>query len=153
MNTVRTRGRRPIPLAERFWPKVDAAGPCWEWTGALIKGGYGTIRRAGAGSPMDCAHRVAYELLVGPIPEGLHLDHLCRNRRCVNPDHLEPVTCAENLRRGVSFSAINGAKTACVNGHPFTKANTYLTREGWRQCRTCRSARDAAARARKRAAA
>lgn len=147
------RGPVPKPPAERFWPKVDTSGPCWEWTGATVRGGYGTFRRGGSGSPMDSAHRVSWELLVGPIPAGLHLDHLCRNRRCVNPDHLEPVTCAENLRRGVSFSALNAAKTACVHGHPFTEANTYMTREGWRQCRTCKRQRDADAWTRKKATA
>ncbi|MFD7016051.1 HNH endonuclease signature motif containing protein [Streptomyces sp. NPDC059928] len=92
---------------------------------------------------------MAYELLVGPIPAGLHLDHLCRVRRCVNPAHLEAVTCAENLRRGTSFAAVNSAKTECVHGHPFDEENTYFSRRQ-RDCRTCRRLR--AAQTRKRTA-
>lgn len=136
MDKPRARARKP--LADRFWAKVEKTESCWNWTAATVKGGYGTIRIGGTGSPMESAHRVAYELLVGPIPEGLHLDHLCRNRICVNPAHLEPVTCAENLRRGNSFSAINEAKTECVKGHPFTDENTIRLKGGRRNCRTCR---------------
>lgn len=80
----------------RFWSKVDASGDCWLWTGAPHLG-YGRFSRGRSGATY--AHRVAYELLVGPIPDGLTLDHLCWNTLCVNPDHLEPVTRAENTRR------------------------------------------------------
>lgn len=87
-------------VTERFWPKVERVEDgCWLWTASLTGDGYGRISLGGKFGPMGLAHRVAYELLVGPIPEGLELDHLCRVRRCVNPEHLEPVTHAENVRR------------------------------------------------------
>lgn len=88
-------------------------------------------------------HRVVYELRVGPIPEGLELDHLCRVRHCANPEHLEPVTGRENIRRGTSPSAINGRKTHCKNNHEFTPENTYVSPLGKRTCRTCRKLYDA----------
>lgn len=92
-------GRPPKPIADRFWPFVDKRGAdeCWLWTGANANG-YGAIWGSER-SRAKRAHRVAYELLVGPIPDGLTLDHLCRNTRCVNPKHLEPCTAAENARR------------------------------------------------------
>lgn len=96
------RGLRVVirgSLTDRFWPKVDASGDCWEWTAARNPEGYGRIGAGGTGSRILHAHRVAWELLVGPIPVGYEVDHLCRNRGCVNPDHLEPVTKLENIRR------------------------------------------------------
>ena len=120
-------------LAERFWEKVDVGHPlgCWEWTAARGRADYG---RFNAGGRMVQAHRWAYERLRGPIPDGLHLDHLCRNPPCVNPDHLEPVTTKENLRRGYHR---NAGKTRCKRGHEFVPDNTYVTSTGGRKCRAC----------------
>lgn len=131
------------PLSERFWPKVLMAAPdeCWLWGAYIAPEGYGRIH-AGRDSPRPLlAHRVAYELLVGPIPEGLTLDHLCRNRGCVNPAHLEPVTNRENIMRGTSVPARNARKTHCKHGHVFSPENTRLRRDGSRICNACRLAR------------
>jgi len=87
------------------------------------------------------AHRFAYELLVGPIPDGLHTDHLCRNHSCVRPDHLEPVTCAVNVQRGIGPAALNAKKAHCMHGHPFDGPNTMIAKNGKRQCRTCHNLR------------
>lgn len=123
--------------ADRFWSHVDKGRGCWTWTGARSTGGYGRVHWNGRGLQ---AHRVAYELLVGPIPDGLQLDHLCRNRACVRPGHLEPVTLPENLARGVGPSAINSLATTCPQGHPYDGENTYAWRSS-RMCRACRTAR------------
>lgn len=132
-----------------FWGRVDrAAGDgCWLWTGALTESGYGRLRYGGR---MVRAHRLAYELTVGPIPEGLELDHLCRTRACVRADHLEPVTHQENVRRG-SLWAVNGSKTRCPAGHEYSEANTYRSDGDKRHCRTCRRVREAQRRERLRA--
>jgi len=125
-------------LEERLWAKVDKKESCWLWTGSLQGSGYATIRLGGRGSKFQMAHRAAYEILRGPIPDGLQLDHLCRVRHCVNPDHLEPVSGRTNLLRGTSFSAENAAKTHCAHGHEFTPENTKARRSRpGRQCRTC----------------
>ena len=114
-----------------FWAKVNKSEGCWEWTGARQPAGYGTVRVL---NRTCLAHRVAYESLVGPIPDGLHLDHLCRNPSCVNPAHLEPVTNRENITRGLC--AVRG--THCKRGHEFTPENTYnVPKTGQRQCREC----------------
>lgn len=123
-------------------------GDCWQWTGYRDKDGYGHF-----GSPARLAHRLVWEALVGPIPEGLHLDHLCRNTGCVNPDHLEPVTAAENNRRvpeAIRGNRVNHAKgpdhpnskkTHCKWGHPLTPENTFVNEKGWRYCLPCRQIR------------
>jgi HNH endonuclease len=136
------------PLEERFWSKVDKdgpvpdyaphLGPCWLWTRGLTKG-YGTF---GMHGKVRYAHIVAYELLVGVVPDGLELDHLCRVPACCNPVHLEPVTHAENIRRGDTSAqgAHWRAKTHCPQGHQYDDANTYVNPTGGRECRICKRA-------------
>jgi hypothetical protein len=108
---------------------------CWVWDKAKDRDGYGVtqIKRKNLR-----VHRAAYEAIVGPVPSGLVLDHLCRNRACYNPDHLEPVTNRENLMRGDTAAAKRAAQTHCKRGHEFTSANTYTTSQGNRSCRECR---------------
>ncbi len=100
----------------------------------MFRGGYGLAWHKGHN---NLAHRRVYELLRGPIPEGLTLDHLCRERSCVNPDHLEPVTFRENIRRGQSPPGINSRMTHCKNGHPLSGDNIRIETSGGRRCRTC----------------
>ena len=119
---------------DEFWAKVDASGDCWIWTGRKNDKGYGILFWEGA---TRLAHRVAYELLAGPITEGLEPDHLCRVRSCVNPDHLELVTHRENCRRGVGFAGSHARATHCPQGHPYDMANTMSLKNGWRDCREC----------------
>lgn len=112
--------------------------PCWPWVGSMKRDGYGIVGlRVDGKRTSRNAHRAVYELLVGPIPAGLQLDHLCRTPACVNPAHLEPVTNGENVKRGLTARGV----FAC--GHPVTPENTAQTRET-RRCRTCLRARDAA---------
>lgn len=128
-------------LEERFWRYVEISETsCWEWTGALHRG-YGAFTVSQRPTVTVKAHRFAYSMLVGPIPHGLTLDHLCRNKRCVHPLHLEPVTMRVNVLRNDGPIAKNAAKTHCKHGHAFNAANTYIyrtgRRKGARKCRTC----------------
>jgi len=117
-------------------------GACWEWTGTK-NGGYGQFSKplSSPGSKMMGAHRYGYERFIGPIPAGLSLDHLCRNRGCVNPAHLEPVSHRENVLRGVGPTAVNAAKTTCPRGHELLGKNLFLYADGRRECRKCLYAR------------
>lgn len=120
-------------LPDSFWEKVSVEPNtgCWLWAAFCKPDGYALCKVAGK---TKRAHRVAYAALVGSIPSGLHCDHLCRVRSCVNPAHIELVTLAENLRRGVHG---NSKKTACAHGHLFDEKNTYIYPDGSRGCRIC----------------
>src|SRR2546425_9782 len=119
---------------EKFWAKVQKTPDCWLWTRGT-NNGYGITWFRGRGWP---AHRLSYELLVGPIPEGLTIDHLCRNRACCRPDHLEAVSPGVNVLRGVGPAAVHARKTHCNSGHPFNDENTR-TWHGARYCRPCQA--------------
>lgn len=135
-------------LPDRFWAKVEVVaeastypGPCWIWNKAISTAGYATYWYQD--STMS-GHVVSYTCLVEKVPAGLQLDHLCRIRSCVNPDHLEPVTGRVNTLRGETLPATNAAKTHCLRGHEFTSENTRMARDGRRICRACpREARQA----------
>ncbi len=115
--------------------QVSFSGDCWNYTGGKDRDGYG---RTCINGRRGRAHRMVDEALVGPIPEGVVIDHLCRNRSCLNPDHMEPVTNSENVKRGQNVVAINAKKTHCPKGHPYSGENLYVCPRGWRQCRACR---------------
>lgn len=112
---------------------MEPMSGCWIWNASLNPGGYGQICTR-TGHPA-LAHRVSYELNRGPIPKGLTLDHLCRNRCCVNPDHLEAVTMTLNVLRGIGPTAVNARKTICKRGHALTQDNVHL----WRNMRFCKA--------------
>ena len=132
-NTKRT------PIEDRFWAKVEITGFCWNWTASTVRG-YGAISDGGKHGKKIYAHRWSYEHLVGAIPEGLTIDHLCRNILCVNPDHLEPVGRGENARR--HYRSVN-TNSVCHKGHPLD----YVRPDGHgRNCSTCRRDRRAAKR-------
>lgn len=139
---------KAIPLWDRFFAKVNKKGPrfgpwklhCWLWTTQLNDGGYGVIS---VNRKPQRAHRVAWQWYRGTIPQGLELDHLCRNRACVNPAHMELVTRQENLRRGIGIGGLvsrqQKAATHCKRGHRFDVANSYYSPSGGgRRCLTCK---------------
>lgn len=129
----------------RFWAKVDAhPGGCWLWTAGRFSNGYGLFSLGGKPRRNALAHRWLYERLVGPVPEGLDLDHLCRVRHCVNPAHLEPVTRSVNLQRG----AKRPPQELCKRGHALSEDNVHINPAGARVCRVCRLERSRAARGR-----
>ena len=126
----------PADRDERFRARYEVADRgCWEWLGVLNAAGYGRFRTSDGRKV--AAHRYSYELHVGLIPNDLTLDHLCRNRRCVNPAHLEIVTRGENTLRSDGVTARNAVATHCPNGHPYDTANTYHRPDGNRGCRIC----------------
>lgn len=139
------RGARGAIIAdplERFWSKVDKReGGCWYWQGnRRRRGGYGSMFWQGS---LQSSHRIAYQILIGPIPDGLVLDHLCREPACVNPDHLEPVTVAENSSR----ARRGKLATECSSGHPMSGHNLVLRKDGARYCRSCFNERQQSRRA------
>lgn len=132
---------RRVDPAIRWWSYVERTATGWWWTGYVGPNGYGAL---GISGKHILAHRFAYELLIGPIPKGLQLDHLCRDTSCVKviadeygPAHIEAVTPRVNSLRSFSPLALNAQKTHCKHGHPFDAANTYARLTGGRTCRTC----------------
>jgi len=135
----------PISLSTkdeaRFWGKVDKSKDgCWVWTAGLVSNGYGSFRlKLNGERKLALAHRLAYTLYKGPIPADLELDHLCKHRICVNPDHLEPVEHRENIRRG-EVGTHYREKTHCPQGHAYIGENLYIRPTGDRECRECKRA-------------
>lgn len=142
-NTRQYRSMAPTELLESRMAKLDRSTStlgCWLWTGEVAKTGYGVVRRDTRRRDLGRmgAHRYFYEAIIGPIPDGLELDHLCRVPACVNPDHLEPVTHAENMRRSLSPAAITARRGICQRGHRQTPENVYVNQAtGKRQCKPC----------------
>ena len=125
----------PRPFEVRFWEKVKKTETCWIWTAYINKCGYGQIATSRCTS--ELAHRAAWKLLRGEIPVNLEIDHLCRVRECVNPDHMELVTSAVNVLRGEGPPAKNARKTHCIHGHPLSGNNLSVSkRQRW--CKRCK---------------
>ncbi len=140
--------RTPTPLTQRILKNVVVNDDgCWEWQLSLDKDGYGKIHHAKVATR---AHRAAYIAFVGPIPDGLETDHLCRVRHCCNPAHMEVVTHRENTLRGTSPSALCARKTHCPKGHAYDPQNTRLDDRNRRNCRACQRIAARAYRERKR---
>lgn len=136
MNKRAFMSRPDMSMAERLAARieVDPETGCHNWTATTVRG-YGKLWDPGAGQNR-LTHRIAYELAHGKIPEGFHVDHLCKNTRCCNPAHLEAVTPAENNRRSTSPTALSMQKTHCAQGHPYDAENTFW-KGGQRRCRIC----------------
>lgn len=147
-------GFNPAPPESRFFPKVampDENG-CMNWMAGTNGVGYGMffVDWAKGRNLAVVAHRWSYQYFNGPISDGLHIDHLCRNTLCVAPDHLEAVTQRENTLRGTGIAAVHAKKTHCIHGHPLSGDNLIYRSNGrWRDCRQCRRDKDRRARARK----
>lgn len=133
MSLLETRQR---VLTHQIYPRLRFGDGCWTWTGYRDAKGYGVVRIGGRGGKNFKVHRWVYCFVNGPMPEGLVTDHLCRNRACCNPRHLQAVSPWLNAHRGVGQGAINAAKLECPRGHPYTQENTRIT-YGRRRCRTC----------------
>lgn len=140
MTPIETRKRRVTPAEDRFWPKVQVTQGCWLWIGGRDMHGYGHFY-FGPDDGQGGSHRFSWELRNGPVPAGMHLDHLCRVRHCVRPDHMEVVSNRENVLRGVGPSAENARKTHCKRDHEFTPENTGRNKAGNRYCRECERAK------------
>lgn len=132
-------GKRGTP-EERFWRYVNKDGPngCWLWTAAIGSHGYGMFCETG--SKADVAHRISWRLLKSPIPTGMFIDHrVCRNKQCVNPEHLVVCTASENILQPDGVAGMKKAKTHCVRGHSLLSDNVRITRQGRRACRACQA--------------
>lgn len=139
-----TSPRRAEGTAVRLRKHADTLrDECWHWTGQIARDGYGRLSVDGR---KQMAHRLAYEVWVGPIAVGLEIDHLCRVKTCINPAHLEAVTRAENMHRQPRIAA-RMAQTHCKRGHEFTASNTRIDSRGCRNCKTCHNERERARKA------
>ncbi len=145
--TYHDSNRLPVSrkLLTRIFSKIELSAeqfynnsPCWNWIANINNHGYGMFSYGGS---KRAAHTIMYRLVVGEIRSGLECDHLCRNTRCVNPAHIEPVSRRENVLRGVSGCAVNARKTQCEYGHELSGKNLVLPADGSRQCRKCRNRR------------